>query len=249
MSNKGNKKNSKIISLFVTFAILFVVVFALGVIIGKGLGGSDSSTSDRTYEIEAPEVEYGAPDMEPEESEVSEFESEVVILDEDEESVADDNTDIVSESTEAKESQKEESSEVIKPTNAPEEAKTPKKSEPEPKVVVEEKKETEVVVEKPKPEEKKSPKQAVPMPKIDPNGRYTVQIGAFQNQKEAEKLVSSLKSKGYPAFIKQVETPDKKTWYRVRVGTFATRPDAVVYGNKLKDQAAGVKSTFITINN
>lgn len=250
MSNHNSgPKNSKIISLFITFAILFIVVFALGVIIGKGLGGSEPSTLDRNYDIEAPKVEYGAFDAEPEESEVSEFESEVVILDDDDEPVEGENTQEVSESTGTKESQKEESAEVVTATKAPEEAEAPEKSAPEPKEVVEEKKTTEVVIEKPKPDEKKSPKASGAMPKIDPNGRYTVQIGAFQNQKEANKLVSSLKTKGYPAFIKQVETPDKKTWYRVRVGTFATRTDAVNYGNKLKEQAVGVKSTFITINN
>ena len=43
-NNNSGPKNSKIFPLFITFAILFVVVFGLGVIIGKGLGGSDTNT-------------------------------------------------------------------------------------------------------------------------------------------------------------------------------------------------------------
>ncbi len=240
-NNNSGPKNSKIIPLFITFVILFVVVFGLGVIIGKGLGGSDANTVVRSYDEEAPVVEYGAPDMDTEESEVSEFESEEVILDV--EPVVEKDSPKVSEGADNTESQKEETTEVVTQTKAPE------KSEPEPKEVIEEKETAEIIIEKPTPPEKKSPKDSGAMPKIDPNGRYTVQIGAFQNQTEANKLVSSLKSNGYPAFIKQVQTPDKKNWYRVRVGTFSTRSDAVSYGDKLKQSETRVKSVFITVNN
>ncbi|GJM17221.1 MAG: hypothetical protein DHS20C13_25480 [Thermodesulfobacteriota bacterium] len=238
-NNNSGPKNSKIIPLFITFAILFVVVFGLGVIIGKGLGGSDTNTVVTSYDDEAPIVEYGVPDMDTEESEVSEFESDEVILDKDDETLVEEkDPQEVSEVIDNTESQKKESTEAVTPTKAP-----------EPKEVIEEKETAEIVIEKPKPVEKKSPKDSGAMPKIDPNGRYTVQIGAFQNQTEANKLVSSLKSNGYPAFIKQVQTPDKKNWYRVRVGTFSTRSDAVSYGNKLKQSETKVKSVFITVNN
>lgn len=247
-NNNSGPKNSKIIPLFITFAILFVVVFGLGVIIGKGLGGSDSNTVVTSYDEDAPVVEYGVPDMDTEESEVSEFESEEVILDD--EPVVEKDSQEVSE-VDNTESQKEEITEAVTPTKAPEEVKATEKPElkPEPKEVIEEKETVEIVLERPKPVEKKSPKDSGAMPKIDPNGRYTVQIGAFQNQTEANKLVSSLKSNGYPAFIKQVQTPDKKNWYRVRVGTFSTRSDAVSYGDKLKQSETKVKSVFITVNN
>lgn len=245
MSNRRNPKNSKIISLFVTFAVLFIIVFALGVIIGKGLGSSESNTVDRDYDIEAPEIEYGGPDMEPEESEVSEFDSEEIILDD--EPAADQDAQEESDSTDKTGSQEEKSAEAATPEKAPEEVKAPEKATPQPKQVIEEKETADTIVEKPAPPEIKSGSGA--MPKIDPDGRYTVQIGAFQNQTEANKLVNSLKSNGYPAFIKQVQTPDNKNWYRVRVGTFSNRSDAVSYGDKLKQRASGVKSVFITINN
>ncbi|MGB2692477.1 MAG: SPOR domain-containing protein [Thermodesulfobacteriota bacterium] len=248
-NNNSGPKNSKIVPLFITFAILFVVVFGLGVIIGKGLGGPDTNTIERSYDIETPEVEYGTPDdITIEESDTADIESEVVVLDEDD-PAADNDTEGRSEDTENTESQEKETAKVVTPTKAPVEVKATKKPEPEPKKVIEEKETAEIIVEKPTTPEKKSPKDSGPMPKVDPNGLYTVQIGAFQNQTEANKLMNSLKSNGYPAFIKQTETPDKKIWYRVRVGTFSTRPDAISYGDKLKQRASGVKYVFITTNN
>ena len=82
-----------------------------------------------------------------------------------------------------------------------------------------------------------------------PSGRYTVQIGAFQDQSQANRLLNSMKSKGYPVFIKQMESPDNKRWYRVRVGTVSTRDDAISYGDKIKEKEARIKSVFITANN
>jgi len=241
-NNNSGPKNSKIISLFITFAILFVVVFGLGVIIGKGLGSSDTETIERSYDIESPEVEYGASDIDTEESDVSEMDSEEIILDEETESSIDEDSGDT-------ETQQEETTKIQTPTQTPETQKTPEKPEPESKVVIEEKETAEVIVEKTPPTKQKSSKDDGAMPKIDPSGRYTVQIGAFQNQTEANKLVNLMKSNGYPAFIKQIETPDKKSWYRVRVGTFSTRSDALSYGDKLKKQEAKIKSVFITVNN
>jgi len=250
MSNHNNgPKKSKIVSLFITFAILFIVVFAFGVIIGKGLGGPDTNTIERSYDIESPEVEYGTPDdITDEESDSLDLESEVVVLDENDPTV-DKDTQGGSEGADNTGLQQKETAEVVTPTKAPLEVKATKKPEPEPKKVIEEKETAKIIVEKPTTPEKKSPKGSGPMPKVDPDGLYTVQIGAFQNQKEANKLTNSLKSNGYPAFIKQVETPDKKIWYRVRVGTFSTRSDAISYGDKLKQRASGVKYVFITTNN
>ena len=246
MSKNRGPKNSKIIPLFITFAILFIVVFALGVIIGKGLGGSDSGTRENAYDAEAPEIEYGVPEIVEEETEVTESE-EVIIIDE-ADSNMDNDDEVVSDSSDDSVSEETESAEIMAPAKTPEKETASGKSEPDKKEEVTEKETAEAVVEKTPLPKKKSTESAA-MPRIDPNGRYTVQIGAFQNQTEANKLVKSLKSSGYPAFIKQLQTPDRKNWYRVRVGTFSTRPDAVVYGEKLKQSETKVKSVFITVNN
>jgi cell division septation protein DedD len=242
-NNNSGPKNSKIISLFITFAILFVVVFGLGVIIGKGLGGSDTNTVQKSYDIEAPEVEYGASDeIASEKIAPLEMESKEVILDEDvlDEATAD---------TNSTESHSKDTPQIEAPLQTPQPEKKADKSEADSKEMVKEKESPKVVVEKTPPTKQDTPPDKSTMPKIDPSGRYTVQIGAFQNQTEANKLMNSLKSNGYPAFIKQVETPDNKTWYRVRVGTFSTKSEALNYGEKLKQRASGVKYVFITVNN
>jgi cell division septation protein DedD len=242
-NNNSGPKNSKIISLFITFAILFVVVFGLGVIIGKGLGGPDTNTVQKSYDIEAPEVEYGASDeIASEKIAPLEMESEEVVLDEDilDEATAD---------TDSTESHSKDTPQIETPSQTPQPEKMTDKSEADSKEVIKEKESPKVVVEKTPPTKQDTPPDKSTMPKIDPNGRYTVQIGAFQNQTEANKLMNSLKSNGYPAFIKQVETPDNKTWYRVRVGTFSTKSEALNYGDKLKQRASGVKYVFITVNN
>lgn len=232
MSNYNRSpKKSKIVPLFITFAILFIVVFALGVIIGKGLG---TDTPEKTYDVETSGIEYGAPQMD---EEAEDAKSEVIVLEDEVDLEEDTDTEKTKESASPSES-----------ATASESAE-PEISQSETKEVAEEEQVVEVVVEKTAPPVTQSPKQSAAMPKIDPNGRYTVQIGAFQNQVEANKLVSSLKSSGYPAFVKQVETPDKKTWYRVRVGTFSTRAEAVSYGDKLKQSETKVKSVFVTTNN
>ncbi|NIP29763.1 MAG: hypothetical protein GTN99_02180, partial [Candidatus Dadabacteria bacterium] len=61
-----------------------------------------------------------------------------------------------------------------------------------------------------------------PLPPIVPDGQYTIQIGSFKNEADAKNLQNKLKSKGYPAFLKQV-TIGQDTWFRLRIGTFENK--------------------------
>ncbi len=56
--------------------------------------------------------------------------------------------------------------------------------------------------------------------------RYTLQIGAFNNSEEAQKLVSQLQTKGYVAYEITGKGAAKGMLYRVRVGHFPTLQDA-----------------------
>ena len=247
MSKNRGSKNSKIVPLFITFAILFVVVFALGVIIGKGLGGSDSDTVDIRNETKTSDVvEYGVPEIADEKTETQ---SEEIIVDNQVEIDEEDGSDAVDAAQDTEKESEQQVVETTSPPKSPEKDQAVQTTETAPEKPKEEKQPAEVAVKNPAPEVTKAPSDTSSMPKVDPNGRYTVQIGAFQNQTEAGKLESSLKSNGYPAFIKQTTTPDKKNWYRVRVGTFSTRSDAVRYGDILKNSEPRVKSVFITTNN
>ena len=63
--------------------------------------------------------------------------------------------------------------------------------------------------------------QVVPM-------HYTVQIGAYPTQTEAEKITKDLQSKGYKtAFVPA--TVNGQTWFRVNVGLFGTVKEAQDY--------------------
>ncbi len=205
MSNNSGTNNSKIISLFITFAVLFIVVFSLGVIIGKGLGGSDTQTIERSYDEDVSSEKFSEPEL-------------------------------VGEGSIVQDSNLTE----IESKELPKESDSESKEETEP---------LEVSIEKSPLENQGSTPAKSAMPKIDSSGRYTVQIGAFQDPSQANRLVNSMKSKGYPVFIKQMESPDNKRWYRVRVGTFSTRDDALSYGDKIKEKESRIKSVFITVNN
>jgi cell division protein FtsN len=73
---------------------------------------------------------------------------------------------------------------------------------------------------------------AAPQPKVAAGQgtgkpkRFTLQVGAVRDGKEAVRMVVHLKKKGYAAFSSRAEVAGKGTWYRVRVGNFASRDAA-----------------------
>ena len=52
---------------------------------------------------------------------------------------------------------------------------------------------------------------------------HSVQVGAFRIREQAEKLVGTLKKKGYPAGILPVTDSKARTWYTVRIGDYPSR--------------------------
>lgn len=53
------------------------------------------------------------------------------------------------------------------------------------------------------------------------HGDYTVQVSAFRTHAEAEAYAASLERRGYKPFIVESTTPERGTWFRVRMGRFA----------------------------
>ncbi|MCZ6528280.1 MAG: SPOR domain-containing protein [Candidatus Dadabacteria bacterium] len=250
MSNNSGTNNSKIISLFITFAVLFIVVFSLGVIIGKGLGGSDTQTIERSYDEDVSSEKFSEPELVGEgsivqDSNLTEIESKELVVDEETEIDTDD-APKQSTADQAEVVKTDDNADTKTPSEKPQSNELSKESDSQSN---EETEPLKVSIEKSPLENQSSTPAKSAMPKIDPSGRYTVQIGAFQDQSQANRLLNSMKSKGYPVFIKQMESPDNKRWYRVRVGTFSTRDDAISYGDKIKEKEARIKSVFITVNN
>jgi len=72
---------------------------------------------------------------------------------------------------------------------------------------------------------------------VQPTGKvYTIQVAAFKakNEKDANRLVAKLKSKGYDAYRKISKIKDKGMWIRVRVGKYKSAPEASATLNKLQ---------------
>ncbi len=96
----------------------------------------------------------------------------------------------------------------------------------------------------PTPQPAKQEIKVKPAPATEPTaakGRYTVQVASFKAQESADKLVATLKSKGYAAYHVRTTVPDLGNLYRVRVGTFAGRSDAESMLKKLgSDRVKGM---------
>ena len=57
-------------------------------------------------------------------------------------------------------------------------------------------------------------------------GAFTLQVASLKDSANAEKMVASLKSKGFSAYRVTTEVPGKGTYHRVRVGHFKNRSAA-----------------------
>ncbi len=74
-----------------------------------------------------------------------------------------------------------------------------------------------------------APAAAKPPAGTAASGAFTLQLGASPNREDAERMVSRLREKGYAPYITTAEVPGKGTYYRVRMGSFATREAATRY--------------------
>lgn len=61
------------------------------------------------------------------------------------------------------------------------------------------------------------------------DGAFTLQLSASQSRAEADRFAQRLRERGYAPFLVEAEVEGKGTWYRVRMGRFATRDAAARY--------------------
>jgi cell division protein FtsN len=86
--------------------------------------------------------------------------------------------------------------------------------------------------------------KAADAPKADePKPHYTLQLSSFQDRGEADAFLSSVKAQGYSARITQAEVDGKGTFYRVRMGTYASLDSA----NEARSQVEKALSKSATI--
>ncbi|MFC7091992.1 SPOR domain-containing protein [Jeongeupia naejangsanensis] len=97
---------------------------------------------------------------------------------------------------------------------------------------------------KPTPPVKKP--ETTPPAKVEaPKGAY-LQVGAFQNEQEADNLKAKLALVGVEATIQSSSSADKGLWHRVRIGPFTNLADLDKARAQLK--GSGIDSTVVKGN-
>ncbi|RJQ63415.1 MAG: SPOR domain-containing protein [Desulfobacteraceae bacterium] len=66
--------------------------------------------------------------------------------------------------------------------------------------------------------------------------RISIQVASLQDRKDADKLVTILRVKGFPAYRTLVEVPGKGVWFRIRVGPYEKREEAFQAMFRLKKE-------------
>jgi len=85
--------------------------------------------------------------------------------------------------------------------------------------------------------------------RIEPSSRaidenYTIQIAAISDRENAEKYITSLRRKGHPAYYYEARNKSGRRYYRVRIGRFKTREEAETAMVRLRK--VGHKGMFIS---
>jgi cell division protein FtsN len=78
--------------------------------------------------------------------------------------------------------------------------------------------------------------QPAPTVQRDERGRYTVQVSSWRTRRKAEAQAELLRREGYDAYVQRAVLDNGETWYRVRVGAFATVEEARQFAATLSDQ-------------
>jgi cell division septation protein DedD len=79
---------------------------------------------------------------------------------------------------------------------------------------------------------------------IPNSGNFTIQVGSYKDQGEANDQVNRLKSNGIEARVVRAEIPGRGTWNRVQIGRFPSREEGESFGDQLR--AKGIQSFIVT---
>lgn len=60
-------------------------------------------------------------------------------------------------------------------------------------------------------------------------GGYQLQVSSFRTHAEADGFASQLRARGHKAYVVEAHVPGRGTWYRVRIGPFASQHAAASY--------------------
>ena len=230
--------NKQLILVFLAAVTVCVLIFVLGVMIGKGQKEAEFAAASRDEKRSAAAEPDSSPPPQPLSDIATEAQSEdqpatKQTVSEKREPVKETrpepqktaSTTPVKEKQQPQQEQKQQKfayEDLDKKEPSPSDAKKPDASTP--------------VVEKPKEAE---PSSAAVTPAVEeepkPSGesRYTVQVMATSSKPKAEEQISRLKSKGYSPFMDESRTGDVSV-FKVRVGRYSDTQDAREMAAKIK---------------
>jgi DedD protein len=61
------------------------------------------------------------------------------------------------------------------------------------------------------------------------DGGYQLQVSSFRTQSEANDFADQLRARGHKSYVQEAHVTGRGTWFRVRVGPFATQHAAATY--------------------
>ena len=61
------------------------------------------------------------------------------------------------------------------------------------------------------------------------DGGYQLQVSSFRTQPEANTFADQLRARGHKSYVIEAKVPGRGTWYRVRIGPFASQHAAAAY--------------------
>lgn len=238
----------KMLMLFAGGVVIVALFFSLGVMVGKRLGGvakqpgapeslENVVKQEQTYKQHQTELAQAVKEQPPEP---------VMKTEKDIEKPAAPKKEDEKKPVEAKPAPSEKKAAEVKvaETPKPKEAAPPEKKveapKPKPKVA-------EPVKEK---EIGKAATETVAKTETPaPEGQaYAIQISSLGNKINAEKFISNYKPfDSRKPYIVEVSIPGKGTWYRIKIGRFKTKEQALAY-QSIFEAKKGIKNTILALD-
>jgi cell division protein FtsN len=240
--------NKQLILVFLAGVTVCVLVFILGVMVGKGRKEAELASIGKTEgKVVRPEPDLTPPqeiqEMKPEaKKREKQKENSKATTTSTQEDPAYYELDTDKEKPLEKEptkNQKEEkaiaSKETEKKTTDTKKSETAKAETPKAETPKTEAPKTEVAKAETETNAEPVEEKTVPEPTLKDGGKYTVQVMATSSKSKAEQQLSTLQANGYTAFMKE-EKAGEASVFKVRVGRFSEKDAAKKLATKLKQE-------------
>ncbi|HKW90953.1 MAG TPA: SPOR domain-containing protein, partial [Methylomirabilota bacterium] len=96
-----------------------------------------------------------------------------------------------------------------------------------------------------RPAEPAHPKPAEAASDAPSTSAWTIQVGAYKNQRQAEELRQQLAASGLEAYVATMPAKGGQARFRVRIGTYRTREEATAAAERVRAQRS--LTAFVTV--